>query len=640
MPVAARRSRDARPRSRRRPLRRVASVDLARRTGRPNSTLARGVGRCRGRWRGRSPTARTRSAPAGTAASTSPRRRARPCARRARASSSPRRPGVVTLRCGPLARHPSAAGARSRSRSARRVRAGRVVGTVGASGEHRGLHLGVRREGDRFAYVDPLPFLAGRTTAAAHRPAAAHDPHPALRSERRPPERPAAAVRPHRRAVAPRRALAPRVGRAAPALAAAPRRRRRALAAPRRPSRRRPRGSSLSPAGAAASRLGPPGSGSRCCCSARSAAACVCGCGGVARGASAPVPSRAMIAALLIGFGLGASVAAQLGPLSLLAIRSTLRNGVRGRAGDRRRHRGHRHAVRRGRRRRGGGAAHVRARAAGGGRRRRGRARLPRGEDAVQRVPDPARRRDRRGAGHAEARVRRRARRDRLQPADDRVVGGGVRGGLDGRRDRGLRGPDAARRASASAASRGWRSSPAASRSRAAGSATECCASSTAWRASACSASAACSPTAPCATDPGLVTSREGWPRGGGRAAVALSWIPTPPLASPDADGLLRHHPHLLRERGPAPGARVHHHRRRHPGPAHAPARGGGVLPHGHGRARRAGRAGRRARGRDAEGARRPQRRALQGAAAAHQRHQRLLHPHVATRATSARSRT
>jgi putative LysE/RhtB family amino acid efflux pump len=36
-----------------------------------------------------------------------------------------------------------------------------------------------------------------------------------------------------------------------------------------------------------------------------------------------------MIAALLIGFGLGASVAAQLGPISLLAIRSTLRNGLR-----------------------------------------------------------------------------------------------------------------------------------------------------------------------------------------------------------------------------------------------------------------------------------------------------------------------
>jgi putative LysE/RhtB family amino acid efflux pump len=35
-----------------------------------------------------------------------------------------------------------------------------------------------------------------------------------------------------------------------------------------------------------------------------------------------------VLAALLIGFGLGASVAAQLGPLSLLAIRSTLRRGL------------------------------------------------------------------------------------------------------------------------------------------------------------------------------------------------------------------------------------------------------------------------------------------------------------------------
>ena len=32
--------------------------------------------------------------------------------------------------------------------------------------------------------------------------------------------------------------------------------------------------------------------------------------------------------ALVVGFGLGFLVAAQLGPISLLAIRSTLRNGV------------------------------------------------------------------------------------------------------------------------------------------------------------------------------------------------------------------------------------------------------------------------------------------------------------------------
>ena len=48
---------------------------------------------------------------------------------------------------------------------------------------------------------------------------------------------------------------------------------------------------------------------------------------------------------------------------------------------------------------------------------------------------------------------------------------------------------------------------------------------------------------------------------------------------------------------------------------AHAPARGGRVLPHRHRRARRAGRAGGRARGRHAAGAGRPQRRAVQGAA-------------------------
>jgi putative LysE/RhtB family amino acid efflux pump len=35
-----------------------------------------------------------------------------------------------------------------------------------------------------------------------------------------------------------------------------------------------------------------------------------------------------VLAALLIGFGLGASVAAQLGPMSLLVIRSTLRRGL------------------------------------------------------------------------------------------------------------------------------------------------------------------------------------------------------------------------------------------------------------------------------------------------------------------------
>jgi hypothetical protein len=67
-------------------------------------------------------------------------------------------PGVVTLRCGPwrvthlpLATLAVQAGAR--------VREGARRGTLAASAEHAGLHLGVRRAGDRFAYVDPLPFL-------------------------------------------------------------------------------------------------------------------------------------------------------------------------------------------------------------------------------------------------------------------------------------------------------------------------------------------------------------------------------------------------------------------------------------------------------------------------------------------------
>ena len=67
---------------------------------------------------------------------------------------------------------------------------------------------------------------------------------------------------------------------------------------------------------------------------------------------------------------------------------------------------------------------------------------------------------------------------------------------------------------------------------------------------------------------------------------------------------LLRHHPHLLRQRRAPPRARLLDDRRRHPRPPHAPARRGRLLPHRHRRARRAGRAGGRARGRHAAGAR------------------------------------
>jgi hypothetical protein len=65
---------------------------------------------------------------------------------------------VVTLRCGgwrvsvmPLLRVAVRRGVV--------VRAGAQVGTAAGSSRHAGLHLGVRRDGTRFGYVDPLRFL-------------------------------------------------------------------------------------------------------------------------------------------------------------------------------------------------------------------------------------------------------------------------------------------------------------------------------------------------------------------------------------------------------------------------------------------------------------------------------------------------
>ena len=66
---------------------------------------------------------------------------------------------VVTIGCGPwrVTHLPLAAVA---------VRAGAIVdpgariGSAAASRRHRGLHLGVRRDGDRFGYVDPLRFVS------------------------------------------------------------------------------------------------------------------------------------------------------------------------------------------------------------------------------------------------------------------------------------------------------------------------------------------------------------------------------------------------------------------------------------------------------------------------------------------------
>jgi murein DD-endopeptidase MepM/ murein hydrolase activator NlpD len=76
---------------------------------------------------------------------------------------------VVSVRCGarrvtylPLARIAVRAGAP--------IRAGTPIGTVAAG--HGGLHLGVRREADRFAYEDPVALLPAPTPPAIPAPPA------------------------------------------------------------------------------------------------------------------------------------------------------------------------------------------------------------------------------------------------------------------------------------------------------------------------------------------------------------------------------------------------------------------------------------------------------------------------------------
>jgi murein DD-endopeptidase MepM/ murein hydrolase activator NlpD len=82
---------------------------------------------------------------------------------------------VVSVRCGsrrvsylPLARVTVRAGAP--------IRAGTTIGTVAAG--HGGLHLGVRREDDRFAYEDPIALLSAREPPAP--PAGVPRARPAL----------------------------------------------------------------------------------------------------------------------------------------------------------------------------------------------------------------------------------------------------------------------------------------------------------------------------------------------------------------------------------------------------------------------------------------------------------------------------
>ena len=79
------------------------------------------------------------------------------------------------------------------------IRRGARLGRVGRSDDHAGLHLGVRRDGRRFGYVDPLRFLAADPPVSP--PAAA--PRRVYRAP--PPPQPVA------RRLAPRAAPGPRV---------------------------------------------------------------------------------------------------------------------------------------------------------------------------------------------------------------------------------------------------------------------------------------------------------------------------------------------------------------------------------------------------------------------------------------------
>jgi peptidase M23-like protein len=70
---------------------------------------------------------------------------------------------VVTLRCG-VWRVTHLPLATIAVRPGSEVDRGAVLGTVASSPDHRGLHLGVRRGGRRFGYVNPLDFLGTRAT--------------------------------------------------------------------------------------------------------------------------------------------------------------------------------------------------------------------------------------------------------------------------------------------------------------------------------------------------------------------------------------------------------------------------------------------------------------------------------------------
>ena len=131
---------------------------------------------------------------------------------------------VVTLRCGPWRVTHLPLGTIT-ARPGATVEPGTRIGTVAASPEHRGLHLGVRREGERFGYADPLRFLATRPT---HPPPLGPAPKPARRPRAGPPRLPTTrppaprTVPPPLRRPAPRLVAPASAPRGAPSIARRP----------------------------------------------------------------------------------------------------------------------------------------------------------------------------------------------------------------------------------------------------------------------------------------------------------------------------------------------------------------------------------------------------------------------------------
>jgi hypothetical protein len=76
--------------------------------------------------------------------------------------------GVVTVACGRW-RVSLLSLERIAVRAGAHVGEGDAIGVAGSARGHAGIHLGVRRAGSRFGYVDPLPFLSD--TPAAPPPA-------------------------------------------------------------------------------------------------------------------------------------------------------------------------------------------------------------------------------------------------------------------------------------------------------------------------------------------------------------------------------------------------------------------------------------------------------------------------------------